>query len=204
MLSGSVLVVDKAHQYHDSPRQGSARIIPLNARKRFEVLFEQHEVRLRAFLRSRFRGLPGVGVDDLMQELRLRLWKAMETETDIDRPASYLMQAAVRVMIDAQRRAAVRCPEGGFVELLPEAISASDPDTVPRSPESEAERHESILRLRSALASLAPDRARMVRLYLQGFGSSEIARLTGWSEPRCRNLLYRGLAELKNELDIKE
>jgi RNA polymerase sigma-70 factor (ECF subfamily) len=176
----------------------------LDTRKRFEAVFQRHQSRLRAFLCSRFDGVPGIDVDDLMQELRLRLWKAMEREKEIERPASYLMQAAVRVMIDAQRRAAVRRPEGGFVELAPEMASSSDSAQAQPSPEREAERHESLDRLRAALASLAPDRARMVRLYLQGFGSTDIAHLTGWTEPRCRNLLYRGLADLKNELELEE
>jgi RNA polymerase sigma factor (sigma-70 family) len=177
----------------------------LDARTRFETLFDEHEARLRAFLRSRFRDLPGVGVEDLMQELRLRLWQALERETTIEQPASYLMQAAVRVMIDAQRRAAVRQPEGGFVELVPDdAPPPETSDGQPPAPDDEVERRQSLARLQSALAALAPDRARMVRLYLQGFGAVEIARMTGWTEPRCRNLLYRGLADLKAELGIEE
>ncbi|NKI33631.1 RNA polymerase sigma factor [Wenzhouxiangella sp. XN79A] len=177
----------------------------MDARARFEALFDQHDAQLRAFLRARFRGVPGVGVDDLMQELRLRLWQALERETTIDQPASYLMQAAVRVMIDAKRRAAVRRPEGGFVELVPD--DAPPPETTepqPAAPEHDVERREALARLGAALDSLAPDRARMVRLYLQGFGAAEIARLIGWTEPRCRNLLYRGLADLKAELGIEE
>ncbi len=172
---------------------------------RFEAIFAQHEAKLRAFLRARFRGLPGVGVEDLMQELRLRLWQAMERETKIDRPASYLMQAAVRVMIDAQRRAAARRPEGGFVELVTDEPPAPESDQPrPSKPDDEAERRESLARLQATIDLLAPDRARLVRLYLQGFGAAEMARLTGWTEARCRNLLYRGLADLRRDLGIDE
>ena len=177
----------------------------MEAGKRFEAIFDQHEARLRAFLRARFRGVPGVGVDDLMQELRLRLWQAMERETNIEHPASYLMQTAVRVMIDAQRRAASRTPEGGFVALVANVTDVPTDSNDPPSgtPEFEAERHQSLARLQAALNRLAPDRARMVRLYLQGFGATEIAHLTGWTEPRCRNLLYRGLADLRTELGFE-
>jgi len=201
-LSGFLVVADRARQYHDRLDQGTARIIALDTRKHFEAVFEQHQSRLRAFLCSRFDGVPGVDVDDLMQELRFRLWKAMESERVIERPASYLMQAAVRVMIDAQRRAAVRRPEGGFVELVSD-MAAAEPIEHQPLPEREAERGEALARLRTALDRMAPDRARMLRLYLQGFGSADIARLTGWTEPRCRNLLYRGLADLKDELGIE-
>jgi RNA polymerase sigma-70 factor (ECF subfamily) len=183
----------------------TAKPTRVNPRKRFEAILDEHEPRLRAFLRARFRGVPGVGVDDVMQELRLRLWQAIERETNIEHPASYLMQTAVRVMIDAQRRAAVRRPEGGFVEWAGDQsqVLAEAHDAQPETPEQEAQRHQARARLQAALERLAPDRARMVRLYLQGFGAGEIADLTGWTEPRCRNLLYRGLADLKNELAIE-
>ena len=190
--------------YHDALFPATARADSLDARQRFEATFGQHESQLRAFLRARFRGVPGVDVDDLMQELRLRLWQAMERETKIDHPASYLMQAAVRVMIDVQRRAAVRRPEGGFVELVADAAEPESVRPESAAPDREAERAQSLAELKGALARLAPDRSRLVRLYLQGFGAAEIARLSGWTEPRCRNLLYRGLADLRSELGIKE
>ena len=50
------------------------------------------------------------------------------------------------------------------------------------------------------LQRLEPSRGRAVRLYLQGFGSQEIADLSGWTEPKARNLLYRGLEDLRREL----
>ncbi len=106
-------------------------------------------------------------------------------------PASYLMRAAVSTLIDAQRRAAVRQPEGGF--------SGQDPETFAdeSTPEEQLALAEDYDRLEDALGRLEDDRARVVRLYLQGFGTQEMARLTRWTEPRCRNLLYRGLADLK-------
>ena len=51
-----------------------------------------------------------------------------------------------------------------------------------------------------ALAGLGPDRSTAVRLHLQGFTLEEMARLLAWTEPRARNLLYRGLRDLRNAL----
>ena len=51
--------------------------------------------------------------------------------------------------------------------------------------------------MKTPLPGSKPIAQRVVRLYLQGFGTQEMARLTRWTEPRCRNLLYRGLADLK-------
>ena len=159
--------------------------------RRFHALFEQYESRLRAFLRSRCPPGSGVDADDVLQDLWIKLWNLLEREKELRNPASYLMRAAVSTLIDAQRRAAVRQPEGGF--------SGHDPELF--ADESTPEQQTALMldydRLEHALDQLVDDRARVVRLYLQGFGTQELARLLRWSEPRCRNLLYRGLADLK-------
>ena len=163
----------------------------LERARRFHALFEQYEGRLRAFLRSRCPPGSGVDPDDVLQELRIKLWKLLEREKEMHVPASYLMRAAVSTLIDAQRRASVRQPEGGFAAQDPEALTDES------TPEEHAALTEDYKRLEKAVGRLEEDRARVVRLYLQGFGTQEMARLTRWTEPRCRNLLYRGLADLK-------
>ena len=37
----------------------------------------------------------------------------------------------------------------------------------------------------------------VVRLHLSGYHRDEIAQLLGWTEPKVRNLLYRGLEDLR-------
>ena len=51
-----------------------------------------------------------------------------------------------------------------------------------------------------AVDSLIPARRSVVRMYLAGYAREEIADLLGWSEPKTRNLLYRGLADLRERL----
>ena len=164
----------------------------MDSERRFRALFGQYEPRLRAFLKSRCPPGSNVDADDVLQELRIKLWKLLEREKELRNPASYLMRAAVSTLIDAQRRKTVRQPEGGF-------CSSTDPETVAsgHNPERQSELQQDYQRLETALERMSDDRARTVRLYLQGFSTVEMARLTRWSEPRCRNLLYRGLADLK-------
>ena len=94
----------------------------MESEERFHALFSKYESRLRAFIHARCRNRRRVDPDDVLQELRLKLWQALQRET--------------------------------------------------------------------------------ARLYLQGYGSAEIARLTGWTEPRARNLLYRGLADLRGLMEV--
>lgn len=162
--------------------------------RRFQALFEQYEPRLRAFLRTRCPPGSSVDPDDVLQELKIKIWTLLGREKELDHPASYLMQAAVSTLIDAQRRAAVRRPAAGFADADPESCADS------KTPESHAALVQENERLQRVIGGLGEDRARVVRLYLQGFGLREMARMTRWSEARCRNLLYRGLADLKSRM----
>jgi RNA polymerase sigma-70 factor (ECF subfamily) len=51
-----------------------------------------------------------------------------------------------------------------------------------------------------ALALLVESRRAVVRMHLAGYDRLEIAELLGWSEAKTRNLLYRGLGDLRGIL----
>ena len=51
-----------------------------------------------------------------------------------------------------------------------------------------------------ALSDLVSSRRGVVRMHLAGYPREEIADLMGWSEAKTRNLLYRGLEDLRQRL----
>jgi RNA polymerase sigma-70 factor (ECF subfamily) len=51
-----------------------------------------------------------------------------------------------------------------------------------------------------AIEEITQSRRLIVRLYLAGYERDEAATLLGWSEAKTRNLLYRGLTELRERL----
>ncbi|HKQ79178.1 MAG TPA: RNA polymerase sigma factor [Blastocatellia bacterium] len=145
----------------------------------------------------------GIEFNDIEQEARLRLWHALRHESEIRNPASYLYRIALTATIDAVRKIKAKREEQLHLaeaeeeyEGAPLALS-SDPR---HSPELEAERRQLASKVRKALARLPDNRRRAVGLYLEGFGSQEIADLLGWSEAKARNLLYRGLHDLRAQL----
>ena len=145
----------------------------------------------------------GIAADELAQEIRLRLWKALPNAKTVTDPTSYIRRVAATAAIDAVRKARSRKEEPLHITPgLKDGGVAEEPAT--SAPESSPERvaasHELAQKLESALAGLLPSRQRPVRLYLQGFSSTEAAVLLGWSEPRTRTLLYRGLDELREDL----
>jgi RNA polymerase sigma-70 factor (ECF subfamily) len=167
---------------------------------RWQSLVEQYAGLLRATISRVCPRQLGLQVDDIEQEARLKLWRALKSERTIESPSSYVYKTAARATIDAIRRARARREE----QLGPPAESGGsygwevvDPQA---SPERQAERALVLARVRECLGRLKAERRRALALHLQGFTTEEIGRLLGWTEPRARNRVYRGLTQLREEL----
>jgi RNA polymerase sigma factor (sigma-70 family) len=156
--------------------------------------------RFDAFVRrsARRHGLQGDEVDEVVQELRVRMWKSLGTAELIRRAkASYVYRVAISASIDIIRRRRARRVES---RSLDDDTSASAPD--PRSRADAAlEEHEVARAVHRAIELLAESRRAVVRMHLAGYDREEIAELLGWSEAKTRNLLYRGLADLRQVLE---
>lgn len=145
----------------------------------------------------------GLQFNDIEQDARLKLWRALQSETEIRDPASYLYRIAMTVILDAVRRIKakreeqLRLVEDEDDDQGARLSPSSDPTC---SPEMEAERRQLAAKVMAALARLPDNRRRAVGLYLEGFNSREIGGLLGWSEAKARNLLYRGLQDLRATL----
>jgi RNA polymerase sigma-70 factor (ECF subfamily) len=148
---------------------------------------------------GRRRGLAEQELDELIQDVRIRLWRALETGEKISAvSASYAYRTAQTAAVDLirRRRGKRETPLPGSVEAVPPVAAA-----VVAAPQLDrVTRREVTQRLEEALAGLAKPRGVVVRMYLAGYPREEIAQLLGWSEPKTRNLLYRGLADLREQL----
>jgi RNA polymerase sigma-70 factor (ECF subfamily) len=142
-------------------------------------------------------GLAGQDVEDLVQEVRVRLWKALERGEQIEAaPASYVYRTAASAALDLlRRRRARRETSARLSRLTGEAVLGESP-----APDTVFEGSELAERIGEAVDRLADSRRSVVRMYLAGYGREEIADLLGWSEPKTRNLLYRGLENLREIL----
>jgi RNA polymerase sigma factor (sigma-70 family) len=156
--------------------------------------------RFDAFVRrsARRHGLQGDEVDEVVQELRVRMWKSLGTAELIRRAkASYIYRAAISASIDIIRRRRTRRAES---HSLDDDIAESVADPRHRA-DAPLEEHEVARAVHRAIALLAESRRAVVRMHLAGYDREEIAELLGWSEAKTRNLLYRGLADLRQVLD---
>jgi RNA polymerase sigma factor (sigma-70 family) len=145
----------------------------------------------------------GLQFNDIEQEARLRLWRALESEREIASVGSYTYRIAVSVTINAIHRIKSRREEQldlvGQGDEPGTGLHSQIADEA-ESPESLLERKELIQKIEHALSRLGENRQLAVGLYLKGMTTEEIGELMGWSEPKARNLAYRGLKDLREEL----
>lgn len=166
--------------------------------ERLRLLLEQYRHVIRRAIRRYASAGSGLDPDDIEQDACIRVWRALSEQRELGRPASYLYRVAVNASLDAWRRLRARREEplSG-----PGEEERSLPSVAMESPECRAQQRQKVDQIQTALGRLAINRRRAVALHLQGFTTTEIGRLRDWTEPKARNLVYRGLGDLKALLE---
>jgi len=136
-------------------------------------------------------------LDEVLQEVRIRIWRADPSGEQIERlGASYVYRTATSAALDLLRRRRARAADRTeSVEERSHTLPHADP-----TPIELLERGELTDRILAAVDTIAMPRRVAVRMYLTGYEREEIADLMGWSEAKTRNLVYRGLADLRERL----
>ena len=171
------------------PQQATERLSA-----RIEALVSRFAVMVRSV--GVRHGLPEGDLDEVLQEVRIRIWRADPGGEQIGQlGASYVYRTAVTAALDLLRRRRRHHsdhtdPVDQYVELLPARQRVCR----------EVEGVELSARIMDAVDALHPSRRVPVRMYLGGYDREEIAGLMGWTEAKTRNLLYRGLADLRQRL----
>jgi RNA polymerase sigma-70 factor (ECF subfamily) len=141
--------------------------------------------------------LSDADLDEVIQEVRLRLWKSCTTSEQIrGLGTSYVYRTATSAALDMLRR---RRAHGGDRSESVESMAGSLEDAS-AGPAEALEAGELEGQVMAAIDTIPESRRAVVRMYLNGYDREEIAGLMGWSEAKTRNLLYRGLADLRARL----
>ncbi len=167
-----------------------------------EALLRRHAMRLRSVIERHCRGSASLDPDDIAQEVRIRLWRALERDRNADFSASYISRTVLSVVIDAVRRSP---PAAHSVEEYADSGDLALPEgLVERAgPESDAQSDGVSRALDQALAELPPQRRLAVQFTLQGFSATECGELLGISGEAARKLAERGMATLREWLRLR-
>lgn len=137
-------------------------------------------------------------LDELLQDVRVRLWRARPGSEQIrEVGASYVYRTAVSAALDMLRRRRASRTEPLELHLHDRPPSGGDDLAGPEAELAESELAEQVVQV---VERIAPARRPVVRMHLAGYSREEIAELLGWSEAKTRNLLYRGLADVREGL----
>lgn len=134
--------------------------------------------------------------DDLVQAAAMRVMQIIETKERQGEgvallSSSYLYKIAYSVLVDEIRRVRRRAEmplETG--EEGPSVVTHHDPERTTAS-------HEIGRAIQDCLTRLKRERRLTVTLHLQGEQVPAIARVLDWPRKRVENLVYRGLADLR-------
>lgn len=171
------------------------------ADQRLERLVADHRPFIREIVARLTPAHLGVPAAEIEQEALIRLWRCLRNEREIRDFRSYVYRVVATAALDAIRQVKERREE----QLIEEkAVDLSESPVMPgsrtQSPEESVMFRNLLGRVRELIAHLQINRQRAVKLHLQGFTSDEIAAAYGWSEPKARNLTYRGLGDLRTLL----
>ena len=159
----------------------------------FEIALERFSGFIKAHI-LRF-GLDRRGIDpeDVIQDIKLKLWKKFGHEKNpVVRP-SYIKRVVDSTLIDILRK----------IRVQGEIIRPENQETLRGAGVLREElREESYLgeRLEAATDALRESRRKVVKLYLLDMTIEEISSSLNWSIDKTRNLLYRGIEDIKKTI----
>ncbi len=138
----------------------------------------------------------GIDPEDIIQEVRIKIWKKFKSEKKPLRHPSYINRVVDTTLIDCIRKARVQ--DGLIQHRIQEMLWENDPP-------GEGSARDSVLwdKLAGAADSLPGPRRQVVKLFMLSLSIEEISLCLHWSPNRTRNLLYRGLSDLKKRLNKK-
>jgi len=168
-------------------------------RQRLHQLLRDYGAKVRALIEGHGLGQYGIDPADIEQEVRIRLWKALERDRNAAFHTSFIQRVVLTTVIDAIRAANARP-----VDPLPEAGETGDLAFVEPTagPERSASGIEDFDRIMACMAELPERRRKAVALHLQGFSLREIGEFSGTSEEAARKLLDRGMETLRERLVV--
>ncbi len=136
----------------------------------------------------------GIDPDDLSQEIKFKLWKVFQDEKKILNYSSYIRKIVNSTVIDHVRR----FRRQSSIISSEKRKRISDHRSQYTMFSSSEKNYAEIIG--KAVDTLMESRKKVVRLFLLNMTLEEISIYLNWSKDKTRNLLYRGLADLKKKL----
>jgi RNA polymerase sigma-70 factor (ECF subfamily) len=135
--------------------------------------------------------------EDIAQEVKLKIWKMIQSGRKINNLESYLWKVVYTTTLDMVDQKMQTVPlEKDMTPALSNPLLGDDVFTQ----EKDLEKKQVRERVFSAIESLSQKRRIVMKLHLTGMNVREIAEFLNWSESRVNHLYYRGRKSMKKIL----
>lgn len=139
----------------------------------------------------------GLEKDDLLQEIRIRIWQVYTTKhSDIQYFNAYLKKIVLSVFINEIKKTK---KENKVLESAEACLSRHEGSNKDNPAVDEFLKSA----LLSSISALKEPKQLVVKLRLEGFSIGEIARMNSWSYRKTCNMFYRAIKELRPILGEK-
>lgn len=165
--------------------------------KDFEAIRKKFSGLIRAYTLKFDLQRYGIEIDDIVQEVEIKIWKVFENEKNIENSTSYIKKIISSTVIDHLRKLK---REKGIIALEKQKVISEQSLHYEKEGIDEREAKEIIGK---AVDALIDSRRCVVKLFLLGMTIDEISSYFDWTRDKTRNLVYRGLADLKEILKKK-
>ena len=178
------------------PKHGpKPRASGTTAQSEESLLLDRYRQLLRKAIGKTVPNAAAYDVDDIEQEACARVLKALRQGSQIQSMDSYVYRIGVTAAIDSLRK--VRRRRESLIDDASQVFAEqADAPAVP-TPDAALEIDRRLQIARRFIQQLSGNRQAAVVLHLQGHSIEEIARHLGWTENKARNLVYRGMSDLK-------
>ena len=136
----------------------------------------------------------GLDPEDILQEVKVRIWRIVSSNRSIASPPAYIKRIISSAVIDQLRKL-----KRDDSLLLHERNQCISEQTNPYCMAA-LQRKSLVETIGRAADKLIDSRRQVVKLYLLNLNIREISSYLNWSQDKTRNLLYRGLADLRKSL----
>jgi len=163
----------------------------------FNAVINRFSIFIRILIQRYDLQKKGIDPDDILQEVKIKIWKVLEDEKKINNFSSYIRKIVDSSVIDLLRK--LKREEKILNHERLKIVSEQK-----RGYRTEIKLDKNLKKMiAQALDSLLESRRRAVKLFLLNMTIDEIAAVFNWSKDKTRNLLYRGLNDLKKTLKEK-
>jgi RNA polymerase sigma factor (sigma-70 family) len=161
-------------------------------------IFDRFSSFIRANIQKYNPNKYGLELDDIFQEVKIKIWKVLSHEKQIKNYSSYIKKIVETSVIDHFRK--FKREEGVYLFEKNKKISEIAQGYAPDLQYDLIDIKDIVGK---AVEGLIESRKKVVKLYLLNMSIEEISLYFHWSKDKTRNLLYRGLTDLKKILKEK-